>query len=517
MLLSLNTDMYADGYTINEFDCGQIPVAGACSAYGYDYYYYAGFVMSIVNNWDNEETGFQTFDEFINYSSRALSVLSLKFQLHKVESKEDFLSLINEMLSRKIPIVIKVKYNALYYHRYYMSKAGDDEHILLIDSYNTDTKIITVRDTTFLRGTAVLKTDSDPLFPLALTEDSVWDILRRTCNHEVYDANERLIFSIIQEDKSKIGELQLLDYAIESCKRKKNLFAEFIRNQSNNMERIVQQFEDLNRRFVGSLGSLFKILEMWLTDREKLDKVDEVKQFADKYLKQRKVIFFSLYKNSLVGNAIKSEKLERNISTVEEEDAALAKLLETIRNSCFQAENDNYSTVNLNRFYNNKAFWDGMSSVIEADLSGTGLCFCMPEYSKLVTEDNWTNGIDESQYDNISCEGQKIEFTKGKYKKILILACSEYGSYKESISSYLSEQQKDVVSFWVSDFYMNPIFGERTFCYGETYQKKESSLEKESFLSRIFKYDIRLNGEEIDSIVLPKRKNIHIFAIQLIS
>ncbi len=80
---------------------------------------------------------------------------------------------------------------------------------------------------------------------------------------------------------------------------------------------------------------------------------------------------------------------------------------------------------------------------------------------------------------------------------------------------YCGNAEVDRVKCDVSDFYADPIFNERTFVIGQTYQMIDGKIEKQKFSSKIFLYEIMLDCKEIDSIILPNRRNIHVFSIVL--
>lgn len=519
MLYTLNTDIYVNGFTINELNCIQNPIAGACSAYNYDYYYYTGFICSIINNWGRKENRYINFEQYLELHNKALDLLSIHLHSQRIETKEEFLTLIKESLLKRIPIILKVKYNAIFYSQYYKSQIEQDYHVLLVDSYNTDTGIITVKDTSFFRGSSILKTDADILYPVALTEDMVFDMLTKTCADGVYNPDELLIYTVEQDkNASTTTKIDLLEFAISSYKNEKNLFVSLLEKLEENQDRIVRDFEDINRFFSGSIEGMFKVLYLWLEEAKADDVLEEFRKFGSDYITCRKRIMYYIYKKSMSGRTGQKDTTEDEIHKIESYDAKLMSYLKTFKLTYLKEVEEDRIYVNLEQLYNNKALSSTAGADTLADISGTGVYFYIPEFRNLIKNEGYRHFLDEAEEtksDNISCNGQSITIEKGIYKKLSILACAEYGSYKESIGLYLDEQEKSTLPFHVSDFYANPGFGERTFCFGEAYQKNGETVEKLNFLSRIFRYDIILNEKEINRIQLPVRKNIHIFAITL--
>lgn len=510
-----NIDLYKNGYTIQEFDCIQIPMAGACGAFDYDNYYYYACITCISDNWNSKENMSKSF---LEYNKQLLDVLNLKFEAHKKMNKQECFDFISQSLMGKKVILLKVKYKWIFYNKHYKDDIGDTYHMLVVDSYDADKKCVTVRDTAFFRHIKVLQTDADILFPIQLTDEILWDMFSKT--QEDSDQNEELAFSLYKEKNSRnINKLDVLEFAMKSIKEQENLLGVFLKEFEQNAKVLKNSFEEYNRRFVGSIAGLFKTIQMWLSD-EKLEQ-EEMLSLKQKIVDSRKKIVFNSYKKSMEGGSFSEETLNKNLAVLEECDELLIQYLQKLAQYYMQNECYISKRIDLNRYFNNRAFEESPSNEAKADLSGNGVIFVMPEYKHAILEKNFIHynpdfKLDENNFDNISCQGQKISLDIGRYKKICLLACSEYGSYAEVLRTSFEGSIVEEVPLCVSDFYLQPIYNEKTFCKGATYKMIDSEITKMFFPSQIFSYEIVLSKQRIDSIILPNRRNIHIFSIVML-
>lgn len=173
-------------------------------------------------------------------------------------------------------------------------------------------------------------------------------------------------------------------------------------------------------------------------------------------------------------------------------------------------QSKNYTFADIRKYFNNKGF-EGKN----ASLSRSGQYFLKKGLPK---ESIWNvdgakykfPDLENSEYDNISCKGQKIYCT-GVYSRMMILYCSEWGSYIENIVVNYKGGLHEKLDFAASDWYKEPEFQETIAWSGEATSKSQ----KTSDICNIYTRSLEFNKsrKEIESITLPNCENIHIFAI----
>ncbi len=523
-MYTLDLDLYLKGYSIEEFNCLNIPMAASCGCYNYENYFYYGFLTAVQYNWSNKsykDNYFKT-ESVIDDIGLVLEELGMHLEKHYPKTQEEFVNLIVSSLKEDKPVMMCVKYNALFYHKYFENANGDDLHFMVISQYNEKTHVIRIHDSSFLRGVNVMANDSDILFPLSLKEEMVWEIWNQT-NKDADDRRKKIYDGIyvleLNEDAKHLNETKLLSYAIQCMEKNGDLFKEFIISTGDKEYGIDIQrnFEYFEKKFVGCINGMFRSIRYWL-DKRNLSIPDDV---LVEYSKRRKEVFMKVYKMNLRKRFMEQEKIELLLQSIEEQNNKLISYLKMLAGELTEEEEINIP-IKIDQYFSNQAFGKIIDSQCTADISGTGIYFIMSESllkSKAVQS--------KMQYrfpcvhigsgkDNISCNGETVLIPEGRYKKIKILACSEYGSYKEVLKYGYMDQELMEEDFWVSDFYLSPIYCEHTYCTGDSYQNTDGNLEKLEFKSRIFEYQIFVKDELIDRIVLPDRKNIHIFAITLV-
>lgn len=523
MIYSLDIDLYKDGFSHDWYNCKNIPIAGACGFYDYEYYYYYGFGITIHYNWGEAcENIDLNLKKRIEYDCQeVLKKMGLQFQYKFTTSKEEFMNIILENIREQKPVLLNIKYRALFYNQYYRNREGFRQHILLIDKWNPNTEIFTVRDCSFFRGISNFEMNREMLFPLQLKEDMLWDIWKESLNQpETEEANkERILILEKIKNGNSISENQLLSDLVYSCRNKENLFATYVRNFNTSKFDLVNEYEVFCKHFHSCIVGMFHIIDYWFKSKE-IKPDEEFIRFQEEYLSNRKNIIDNLLKSALKKRKLTDEKIEKYVQKIVSQDEMLAEQIERVNATYFQNERK-YERFNIaiQKYMNNKAFGLSPQESNGADISGTGIYFIMnhDSISSIYQAENKNilNGT-YGQYDNVSCKGQIIEFPADTYNYIEILAASEYGSYEEKVELIEHGQVVGEVPFYVSDFYGTPIYGEHIKYRGDTYQLVNNVIDQLDFNSRIFSYTFRTKDISIDSIKLPNRRNIHIFAISLL-
>jgi amino acid adenylation domain-containing protein len=194
-----------------------------------------------------------------------------------------------------------------------------------------------------------------------------------------------------------------------------------------------------------------------------------------------------------------------------------------------EAENQEIIYLDLTKFLNNKAFGRVISNSYVADFSGTGhylLAQGLPENDIWQFRDHGDNGqfqfkfpMIDGSFDNVYCLGQNLLIPEGNYSSILILGCSEYGSFREYLTVHCVSGKSYQVPVAFTDYWNEaPQFGETVAWTGKNVYKKKVG---EPYLNPrphyLYAKKIYLNHQEpISKISLPELPNIHIFAISLV-
>jgi amino acid adenylation domain-containing protein len=178
--------------------------------------------------------------------------------------------------------------------------------------------------------------------------------------------------------------------------------------------------------------------------------------------------------------------------------------------------------ADLTPYFNNKAFGDGISAECPADLTGTGIYFLKKNIPR---HDIWKIGamefkfpvLENQVYDNVSCNGQQIRIENEGQQKLMILGCSEWGSFSDKLTIHYVGGQSETLYVKFSDWLYKPMFGESLAWEGKAVEKIGSGAQLRGgkvYLSAHL-YDLKLRNK-IDYIQLPDCPGMHIFAISLI-
>ncbi len=123
----------------------------------------------------------------------------------------------------------------------------------------------------------------------------------------------------------------------------------------------------------------------------------------------------------------------------------------------------------------------------------------------------------EETYDNISCTGQTIKIPSGKYKSIMLVGCSFWGSFSEKMSVTYSDGEKKefYIGFTCFDSGV-PLFGESVFYSGNLIEVRKDIVRRGENKGHLFLREHALDAnKEVTEIQLPNYPNILIYGISM--
>lgn len=182
--------------------------------------------------------------------------------------------------------------------------------------------------------------------------------------------------------------------------------------------------------------------------------------------------------------------------------------------------NANNYYVDLQRYFNNKCFSHKVTHEADANFDGIGGYFIDTDYpyDQTISVNDTTSfkiGPYNDSADNIICIGQRIDLRAGRYKKMMIMACSCHGSFKDYVKlvySYKENERLLIVSssFW----YPKAHFSETIAWQGEYAMYLEDSYYIEQRKLNIYSSYYSISDEDkLEAIILPDCPDIHIFGL----
>lgn len=181
-----------------------------------------------------------------------------------------------------------------------------------------------------------------------------------------------------------------------------------------------------------------------------------------------------------------------------------------------------YAYINLENYVNNQGFSSSLSSDCKAELSNGGKYYLtngLPNNNNIVVNDMKfiLSGINNNSNDNISCDGQIIDFNYANYSCIMILGCSELGSHSEYIEIQFKDGNSEKVPLELTNWFANkPKYKELVAWAGECAIRSKLDVTISPSTVHLYakSYHIKTKGI-IKEIRLPNCPNMHIFAITL--
>lgn len=507
---ALDIDLYKNGFDYKNVDCIQSTIAAATGYFNNENYFYYCFLHSIAGAYEN----YSQYDPS-DYSNKILCKMGL--ELKKIDCREcttdDVISMAAEEILFGRPVIMVVKYNSLFYNMYYKNEDFKLNHGLLINEFNESNRTFCIRDQLHKD---ILDTYKNAYFPLHITFDmlkEIWEHSNNQFRKELASCADS-IYSIYQKEGVILNTNKAISIALTMMDNKNELI-NIIENFDGSKE-----FDNnivFNRlRFHGCMEPIFHILyEQCINKSLELAQLQETKKKVENI---RSKAISTVGKAGRRRETISKERKDDLCKMVVEGDKILLNLMKTLVVCESKKKFSNYF-IDITEHYNNQAFEDTLRDDSRADITGEGTHYI---FQDLVVNEEWKKGdfcfnysYLSAQPDNISCNAEVICIPEINAQYISILGCSEFGSYNEKLVIEYSDGSKRVITVDFSDFFQPPVFGEKVYWTGAAAERRNGRTRYHSFNARLFAKRYRIESGCVVKIHLPKKRNVHIFALTL--
>jgi hypothetical protein len=515
MRKTLDIDLYKNGFGYQQVDCIRGPIAAAAGYFSYNNYFYFCYLHAILSNTKNY---FES--DFVGTANRILSCMGLELQ--KIDcsgdSPEETVNRIAQEILEGRPVILIVKYNSLFYNKYYKDSTFTLDHAIIVNEYGENNNTFSIKEGSLLRDIVDAYENSDIFFSLQLTFDMLKDIYDESNKQYIKEtpvfANS--IYSMHKTEEINIDTNDVINVSLMLFRDYKNDLINVINSYNEQIEKFNYYIEFTRRRFYGSIKPIFYLLYDHCKQRN-LDMA--LTENTEKNIEKiRGYILDFLYTASITGAKITREKQEILCNMVLDGDERLTNLIQSLFVNERKKKEINYY-VDLTRYYNNQAFEATLNDNSTADITGQGTHYIMQD---VVINEEWKKGgysfiyrYYTGQVDNISCEGQTVWIPGIDARYISILGCAEFGNYREDIEIELSDGTKQRITTDFSDFYQSAIFGETIYWIGAAAERKDGKTNYHNFNARLFAKRYPIKPGCVVLLTLPQIRNVHIFALTL--
>jgi|GEM_PF-5678149 len=511
---ALDIDLYKNGFDVRYIDCIQGPIAAASGYFNNENYFYYCFLHSILGNIHDY---FRT--DISEHANNILDGMGLRLEKITCSSHsfDGVLLRITEEIQAGRPVIMVVKYNSLFYSMYYKNSSFTANHGIIVNEFNEVNSTFGIKEATLLRDSIDAYENRDVFFLLHITYDMLKDIWEDSNRQFRADKSffEDSIYSLRKTEEIELNMNKVLGMALTMLKNHKNGLISEINDFQG--EKNFSNFIQVKRlRFSGCLKPIFSLLykqcNLLKLDEAPLENLEkELGQIRDKVLNV-------LNRASHRGEIISRERKDELCSLVAEGDRRLAELVESLMVDESRKRQVDYF-VDIKAFYNNQAFEEELRDDSIADITGEGTHYI---FKDVVVNTPWKKGEYCFHYsyspgcrDNISCSGQEIWVDGISATHLSLLGCAEFGNYNEEIIIEYSDGRRHTVKADFSDFFQPPVFLENVYWAGEAAVRKNGKTIYQSFNSRLFAKKYSIEPGAISRLILPERRNVHIFAMTL--
>lgn len=185
-----------------------------------------------------------------------------------------------------------------------------------------------------------------------------------------------------------------------------------------------------------------------------------------------------------------------------------------------EEQREEVEILDISSLRNARAFNNIEKNDLTVDFNGEKMSLS-PEFfkiSRILTFDEMEVNMIEmilDKYDHVRCQGQEIKISPNNYSSIKFLSCATNGDAKGKVVFKYIDGEREVIDLEVSDWHsLIPKEREKIVWQGPILQSKQGKLEKILQPGTLFVQYYDLNEKKrLESIILPKSEEIHIFSI----
>ncbi len=421
-----------------------------------------------------------------------------------------------------------------FYYSWDPNKNQHGKHWFLITGVDTEKEVFYCTDPYFLQKDAILGFNDfirgylGVLFTFEITNDEIsdynWKELILTFSQKLKgERGGKNIFNSMEDFAASVEDGVCVEKETESANRVIDM-PYYVNLQSVNRGR--QQYA----RFLEHTAAKYNVPEL-LPISEKLKQVsykwDVLRGILTKAIltKNESIIKSKIPPHIREICAFEKETLNLLIKTASGTSHINSNVLKNIESVSKIPENmnfNNYSYLNLSNYFNNKGFGTLLDETGRANLNGAGMFFVS---DNIPSNNIWeVDGmkfkfpvIVESQFDNISCSGQELEFSQVECSNIMLLGTADFGSFKESIILRFIDGSTEVINIGFTELIFSPLYGESVAWEGRACEWLDGKIQVYNSKVKIFAKTYKLNNPAmVRGISLPYLPNMHIFAITMV-
>ena len=307
-------DNYSQGIAETEVICTDIPIAAVCGLYDSDYYYFYLMLRAVKFNWTHQNT---TYDEDM------FTGMGLCYKTVSIKDKRELLEKIREYIDQEIPLLLKVKYSDMFFSERYQKKEHRDNHMLLINGYDSDRGILYTRLSPHVFSEATLNHNVG-LYSFRLRNDMVTDMwqLSREKNYTEFGKYEDQLLVIENKFEPRYHSLKdIVEHILRDVELKDSRFIKSIERQLfDNKASLMDLMWYLRIFHEKYMEVFFQIVQKYMKEEYIEDTFQkEFTSVCQEYIRKRNLTISNFQKNVMKGQKIDTEKIVQETQKMDEQ------------------------------------------------------------------------------------------------------------------------------------------------------------------------------------------------------
>lgn len=464
--------------------------------------------------------------EYINLEGNTLeyclnNYFGISINLITYNKFADYMNDIYECVTNKVPVVLNVFSIGLPYHRTYMNPETAHEHPVLLIGYDEENVYIL-----------------DPPWTLDIVKLNKKELEKILLSIEKFDVGntigdikiDKILKTILEkvERKDDIGDMfDSIYYFAEIIEGK---FDISIDSEGKEYDMETLRFHPLisGLDYIGRLRLCMVDVLKYMANRYEIDSLnlisDLFQQTAQAWIRMRYILIKGCCKNRDNFLAAKKNVAEKIRNLAIQEKEIRNQIQNTLDNALLSAGSNEreYSTsfeiieIDLKKYFNNCSFHNSKNE-LKANFNIKEIEYYISDgvrpVSQIVCNDMRFKMPDiySEEYDNISCQGQRIAVNLDFYISIMLMGFAVYKGYAGCLTVLYEDNSKDEVNFALTNS------GSHKTLFGEEIVLKVDFMSKGKVKKgNIYCTEVPLESKKkIKEIILPEWEMCNIMGISL--
>ena len=315
-------------YGVENSNCYVVPLSFSTGLFDAKNYLFFNLLWAFEVNW-----GIGAINEITD--NPLLEILGLNTRSIQVSEKTETIEAIRTEINNGSLVLIPVRYNKVFYSRFYMTDY-QFVHPIVVTGYDNERHIFEIYDSDIKYDVGAIALKGETMLKLQITDDMLFDIFSKSSETftEEYTSFRSKLFSMDASKEKRVTSFYEVFSLFTRKGHTNSVIKNFLLNPKGLSDGTLDP-ESVRRCFFGSIVMMLDIIQKRIPYEHHLS--NEYIEFSEKFIKHRNILTSKIIAYILRDRDLPAHEKQITINEIDEMDKALFEFLEKLSCSMVSA------------------------------------------------------------------------------------------------------------------------------------------------------------------------------------